>query len=60
MVTDSENGSDKKSFRFSDLALTCGFVLLGIFLIYVVIFLLGILLLGIWEFPTLPRQFIGP
>jgi hypothetical protein len=55
MVADAEKRSDKKLFRFSDLAMTCGFVLLGIFLIYVVI-----LLLGIGEVPTLPRQFLGP
>lgn len=55
MVADVKNSSDKKLFRFSDLALTCCFVVLGIFLTYVVI-----LLLGIAEVPTLPRQFLEP
>jgi len=50
-----ENCSDKKLFRFTDLALTVVFVLLGIFFIYVVI-----LLLGIGEFPILPRQIFAP
>jgi len=32
MVANAEKSSDKKLFRFSDLVLTCCFVLLGIFL----------------------------
>lgn len=55
MVADAKKSSNKKLFRFSDLALTCGFVLLGIFLSYVVI-----LLLGIGESLTVPRQLLGP
>jgi hypothetical protein len=55
MVADAKKSPDKKLFRFSDLALTCGFVLLGIFLTYVVI-----LLLGMGESSTLPRQFLEP
>ena len=55
MVADAKKSSHKKLFRFSDLALTCGFVLLGIFLAYVVM-----LLLGIGDSPTVPRQFLGP
>jgi hypothetical protein len=55
MAADAENSYDKKRFRFSDLAMTCGFVLLGIFIVYVVLSLLGI-----GELPTTPRQFIGP
>ena len=55
MVPDVEKCSNKKLFRFSDLALACGFVLLGIFLTYVVL-----LLLGIGESSPVPRQFLGP
>jgi len=55
MVGDVENSSDKKLFRFSDLALIFCFVLLGVFITYVVI-----LLLGIGESFTLPRQFLEP
>lgn len=42
MPQDAENGSDKKLFSFADLTLTFFFVILGVFLIYVVIFLLEI------------------
>jgi hypothetical protein len=55
MVADPEKSSDKKLFKFSDLILTCCFVLLGIFITYAVISLLGI-----GEFPTFPKQFLGP
>ena len=55
MSAGAEKSSDKKLFRFTDLAMTFVFVVLGIFFIYVVI-----LLLGIWEFPILPRQIFAP
>jgi hypothetical protein len=55
MVADTEHSEDKKKFRLPDLILISCFVLLGVFLTYVVI-----LLLGIVELPAVPRQFLGP
>ena len=55
MVADTKKSSHKKLFRFSDLALAFGFILLGIFLTYVVI-----VLLEIGEPTPVPRQFLVP
>jgi hypothetical protein len=55
MVADAKKNSDPKKFRFSDLTLTLFFVCLGVFLVYAVI-----LLLGLGEVHTLPRQLFGP